>query len=414
MADSRSSRSKKEREAFSNGVGNVLDKIENPSIGNLLATPGRALSDRMALIRSTQYKVDKPILKAFALDMLGVLSSWLNDPEVLCCLIHGIFAAYIGSEDQKNLDRINEGYKLADTGFGKFLDSMIVFVDFVIVMLTQDIKKLAIMIPDIIKEVFGMIMGVVLLILQETLYAFRDSQIKVIFDWMDEWDTNQTWAKCLPLKDMINILKKYVHDYGMLAKLLNKINAFASGLSSAWKAKQKATEQVKDLEFLYWLRDLLIKLKKASLNFDLCVDYEFVAAAVDPLAEDDPNTVYNREKGSLSNLDDPKYDNAGDPNEQQGYTIGDNGDVIVDADKKTKGNYLPQISNSFIREFVHSNYSIPYEVIDNTITRGLAGDHIQGTNVTSRYPEDIISRCAHTPTSEETLGFIFNLRNRTT
>jgi hypothetical protein len=399
---------------FSNGVEDVINRASNPNITTILNTPGRILSDRMSLLRETVNKVDKPILKQFANDMLSVLVSWLDDPEVLCCLIHGIWSAYASQNDITGNDPRGQ-LTLADSDFGKFLDMLITFVDFIIILLTDDIKKLTFFIPDVIKEIFSAIMGAVLLVIQETIFSLRDSVLRVIFDWMDEWDNNGTWAKCLPLKHMIDVLKKYVHDYGALAELMGKIKGFVSGMKGSWSKKLEAVvPNAKDLEFLYWLRDLLIKLKRAVLNFDFCVDYEFVPATGTP---SDIGIKEMDRSATLNKFRNPEYDNVGDPNSQQGYTIGADGTILVNKDavaNTANGNYIPRVSNSFLREFIHSQYNLPYDVIDNTLTRGTAADHIQGTNVTSSNVDTIVSRCANTPTAQETLRWMLNLRDRTT
>lgn len=397
---------------YSAGVRDRINALQNPSITTALGTPGKLLQDRMTLLREISNKIDQPILKSFAQDMLGVLASWLDDPEVLCCLIHGIWAAYAADKEINTSQEL----VLADTEFANFLDMLITFVDFVITLLTQDLKRLTFMIPDIIKEIFTAIMGAILLVVQETLFALRDSVISVIFEWMDSWDNEGTWSKCLPLKSLINILKKYVHDYGLLADLLNKIKAYVAGMRVGWSKKaEQAVPNAKDLEFLYWVRDLLVKLKRAVLNFDFCVDYEFV-----------PKANTNEELNNQVN--DPNFDNKtvdaasrsrnqlnDDPNNKLGYTIAGDGSILVDKDKLTKqrGTYVPRVSNSFLREFIHNEYGLPYDVIDNTISRGSSNDHIQGTNVTSN-SDLVIDRCADTPTAEETLRFMLNLKDRTT
>jgi len=210
---------------------------------------------------------------------------------------------------------------------------------------------------------------------------------------------------------MINILKRYINDYGMLAEIFEKIKGYSAGLRAKFGPTSKLlVPNIKDLEFLYWLRDLLIKLKRSILNFDLCVDYEFVPN----------NTIKDITDGSKSanvayvdKLTDPNRNNLSDINNQQGYTIGSDGTIFVDKDKVTNnGSWVPRLSNSFLREFIHKEYNIPYDVIDNTITRGTAGDSIQGTNVTSNVLNTIQDRCANTPTADDTVQWILNLRGR--
>jgi hypothetical protein len=389
---------------FSTGVRNVLNTIENPSISNLVGTPGQKLLQRSNLLSSMVSDINRPILRGLANDMISVMASWLDDPQVLCCLIQGIWSAYVARNTNLN---VRSSITLADSDFGKFLDHMIAFLDFIIILLTQDIKRMVFFIPDFIKEIMNVIIGAVLLLIQETAFALRDSILSVVFEWISVWDTEKTWSKCLPLKQMMNILKKYIHDYGLLADIFEKIKGYVSGIrSKSERIADTLVPNVKDLEFLYWLRDLFIKLKRATLNFDLCVDYEFIPNKEITKPNDDQSIKKN------IYVDDTTLDNKVNPNKQQGYTIGSDGTILIDRDKVVNGNYIPRLSNSFLREFIHKEYNIPYDVIDNTITRGTSGDHIQGTIVTSDATNTIIDRCSNTPTAEETVQWILNLRNR--
>lgn len=392
---------------FSTGVKHVFDAIERPSIINVLGTPGKELQKRSELLREMVNDINKPILKGLATDMLSVMVSWLNDPQVLCCLIQGIWTAYLAQNRNNFLER---NRTLATTDFGKFLDHMIALLDFIIILLTQDLKRMIFFIPDLIKEIMNAVIGAVLLLIQETAFALRDSILGIVFDWMNNWDTERTWSKCLPLKSMINVLKKYINDYGLLAEIFEKTKGYTAGLRAKFNpiAKQ-LVPNVKDLEFLYWLRDLFIKLKRATLNFDLCVDYEFVPTPNIIKPNDDQSLGKN---AYVDNLNSPDRDNSGDINKQQGYTTGSDGTILIDRDKATdSGNWVPRISNSFLRDFIHKEYNIPYDVIDNTITRGTSGDHIQGTNVTSTAANTILDRCSNTPTAEEAVKWILNMRS---
>jgi len=394
-------------EQFSTGVNDVLGKVQNPTIA--LTKPGQELQKRVGLLKEMVNNLNKPILKALATDMLTVMSSWLNDPQVLCCLIQGIYAAYVA----KNT-KLTDGnqLKLADTNFGKFLDTMIAFIDFIIIFLTEDLKlKIpSFFIPDFIKEIMSTLMGAILLILQETSFAIRDSVISMIFEWMDTWDTEQTWSKCLPLKQMINILKKYVNDYGILADIFEKIKGYVGGMRVGVElALEKITPNVKDLEFLYWLRDLLIKLKKAVLNFDFCVDYTFFNNSINGVPGEEKliRTVLGQTP-NIENVFDPTL-NINNPNDIQNYTIGADGTILLN--KESNSNWIPRVSNTFLREFINKEYGIPYEVIENTITRGSSADHVQGTDITSDN-QYLIDKCVNTPTAQETLRWILNIKSR--
>ena len=406
MAINNTTNSQSDLDKFSTGVSSVLDKLENPSLNNLYSTPGDMLRKRTALLRESVEGLNKPILKALANDMISVMVSWLDRPDVLCCIIQGIFSAYMVSHPELiEAGQIKKKFTIADSGFGKWLDNLIAFLDFIIILLTQDIKRWFIMIPDLIKEIYTAIMGAIILLIQETIFALRDSIIASIFTWMDTWDTDQTWSKCTPLKQLINVLKKYINDYGFLAKIMEKIKGYVSGIKG-WglKMQKDLVPNVKDLEFLYWLRDLLIRLKRAVLNFDLCIDYEFTAKPDDGTIAG----VTGRPKTYIDALANANNDNIGPISDQLGYTTGADGSILIDKDKIIDGNWIPRLSNSFLREFIHKEYGIPYDVIDNTINRGSSADHIQGTIVTP----NPFSKCANSPNAEQTLQWILNIKSR--
>jgi hypothetical protein len=197
----------------------------------------------------------------------------------------------------------------------------------------------------------------------------------------------------------------------MLAELFEKIKGFISGQRQTWNIALPIVPLAADLEFLYWLRDLLINLKQAVLNFEFCVDYTFFNGDIGGRAGDiDGVTVTAGPDVNIEDVLNPKI-NLNDPSRAQPYTIGDNRDILVDKDKMFGGNWVSQVSNGFLREFIHQQYGIPYEVIDNTITRGTAEDSIQGTNITSGN-NFLMDRCANTPTAQEALRWVLNIQSR--
>lgn len=392
--------------SFSTGIENLVDGISNVTLGDI-GSVGKNLSIRVELLRSMVNKVDRPILMNMAAEMLGTMSEWLQDPEVLCCLIHAIWASYTMSEGQPERQ-----YRIADTKFGDFLDMFISLIDFIIALLTDDIKKLSLFFPDIIKELANGILGAVVLVLQETLYTLRDSVIAVIFQWLDSEDTAATWARCLPFKNLINILKKYIHDQGLFASLFEKIKGLTSGMRMDWKALRNLPTNAKDLEFLFWLRNLLIKLKQAVLNFDFCIDYEYVAPS-DSAQQTNVGAIPVSTTDVRKTIS-PVFSKVANNDDNQGYTTGADGTIIVDPNKAADDNgvWLSRVSNSFIREFLHKEYDLPYEAIDNTITRTTSANTVQGTQVEGPTAQAIQDLCAFTPTAKQTLSWMLNIKNR--
>lgn len=392
--------------SFSTGIENLVESTENINLGDI-GNIARNLDARATFLRSMVNKLDRPILRQMAADMLSSMSSWLEDPEVLCCLIHAIWGAFTASagEPERRL-------RIADTKFGDFLDMFISFIDLIIVLLTDDIRKIKLYFPDIISELVNSIMGAIILSVQETLYSLRDSVIASIFEWIDNKDTDATWTRCLPVKALLNILKKYTHDHGMFASLMEKIKAYTSGLRLEWSYIAELPTNARDLEFLFWLRNLLIRLKQAVLNFDFCVDYEFVPASdsADQTSVGSPRV----ESVSATNRQQPNFSEVSSTPKSQGYTTGADGTVIVDPSKVSGDNgvWLSRVSNSFIREFLNKEYNLPYDVIDNTITKAVASDNIQGTKINGKSAEVIQDLCSFTPTAKQTLSWMLNIRNR--
>jgi hypothetical protein len=399
---------------FSTGVENLVDTSNldmMTMIGGDLGSPGVTLRNRMTLLKTMVEKINNPVVEGLASDMLSVLKNWLDDPQVLCCLIQGIWAAYLANNKegtQKLLRNSTGNFSLAESDFGKFLDVLISLIDFIIIFIAEDIKRFVFLVPDFIKEIMNGVMGAILLVIQEVAFALRDSIISSIFGWMDSWDTNQTWSKCLPLKQMINILKKYIQDYGLLAGLLEKIKGFTCGTVFEFKKSVEVLPKAKDIEFLYWLRDLLVKLKRSVLNFDFCVEYDYNPGSniLDTL-----NSEQNTSSATIDKLSDPTKEASANLKDYQGYTVASNGTILIDKDKITNDNsiWLPRVSNSFIRDFVHDQYDIPYEVIDNTINRGTSADNIQGSNINST-DQSLFDRCPGTPASKEILSWIMNIK----
>jgi hypothetical protein len=392
--------------SFSTGIENLVDSSTNLKLGDI-GNVGQNLAMRAELLKSMVNKVDKPILKQMASDMLSLLSTWTQDPQVLCCLIHGIWSFYTAKvgEPERQL-------RLADTEFSEFLDMFINLIDLIIIILTEDIKKISIFFPDIIRELVNGILGAILLVVQETLYALRDSVISVVFTWLDAKDTQNTWIKCLPFKQLLNLMKKYIHDYGLIARLNDRIKGYTAGLRLSFSEELELPIHAKDLEFLYWLRGLLIKLKNAVLNFDFCVDYTFVPSADVPISG--PTMGPFASASPAQPVTFPIFTQVADTPRAQGYTTGADGTILVDPNKvaDNNGTWLSHVSNSFIREFLHKEYNLPYDVVDNTITKTTSADVVQGMQINSDTSQAINDKCAFTPTAKEALSWMLNIRNR--
>lgn len=408
--NSHSANSQPDIEGFSRGLEDAIGRVGSITVRDVL---GISLFERVTqknvnetvILKDMISKIDQPILKGLAMDTITVLSNWFNDPETVCCLIQGIWSMYAASNETPPTD-----FRLADTDFVKWLDVLISFIDLIIVLLTSDLKKLELFIPDFIKEITNAIIGAILLVLQETLFALRDSIInRILAEIDDAADQNSIWAKCLPLQQLLDVIKRYVSDYGLFAELFEKIKGFISGkVGDFGRLKDLGLpKNVRDLEFLYWFRDLLLKLKQATLNFDLCVFYGNAATGGNTNPEDDPdNSVGNG--GILASDSQIRRPN---PSEVQGLKLAADGTILEDR-AQARENTIPILTNSSVRTFLNKYYGFPLDVVDNVLTGTTSDDNVQGTNINSNRISDINADCPNSPSPEEIVKWALRVRNR--
>lgn len=392
-------------ERFSETIDNILDSITNApgSVQDILRLSSKAFAEKQAsgrpILDELIKNVDRPILMNMAKDVVTIMSNWFEDPQLLCCLVQGLWGLYAVTRSQT----------LSNTDFGKWLDVLITFVDVIIVMLTSNIKKLTFMIPDFIKEIMTGVIGAILLVLQELLFAIRDSIINQLLAAIDsDAKTDQIWAKCLPLAQLIAILKKYINDFGLFAELFEKIKGFIGNVVGDF-GYMKAFDfpnNVKDLEFLYWFRDLLLKLKAATISFDLCY-----LPTTAPTGSPIDLSIYQAPPGSP--LATPSFNKTGqgDPSAVQGIVVASDGTILQDTNGLAK-NSIPILTNSSIRGFLNKYYGYPLEVVDNLLTGSSSKDAIHGSQITSDRLSNLNADCPNSPTPGEIVAWALRVRNR--
>lgn len=352
-------------------------------------------------------KIDKPILKGLAKDVSTVLSNWFENPKIICCLIQGLWSIYATSEMKKNIKSSNE-YSLSNTEFSGFLDVLIAFIDVIIVILTDGIKKIVFMIPDILKELMYGVMGAVIIMLQQTLFSLRDSVISALIKWIDKsqagTSTSSVWAKCLPLSQFFDVIKKYIHDYGLLTELEEKIKGYISSMynrfAPQWKNEFNIAKINKDLEFLYWFRDLLVKMKTAATNYDLCIPFDY---SVPDSNTNNINIDDSINNSISSNTDYPLTSS------NLGIKVTSNGTILVD---KQSINTIPLLSNSSIRGFLNKYYGYPLDIVDSLLVGATSKDSIIGTNINSQNISDLNADCPNTPSAEDIMKWALDIRNQ--
>jgi len=382
---------------FSNNLESILQKITNPSLSNLL----KNYRGRKELLYQMIEDVDRPILKGLMADTVGVLANWFEDPETVCCLIQGLWAIYAKSVNRNISIGINE------TEWAKWIDLLVSFIDLIIVFLTDDIKKIVFFIPDVLKDIMNGVMGAILLVLQETLFALRDSILNTLLKAIDKGsETDKIWAKCLPLYQLIRILRKYISDWGLFADLFNKIKGFIAGKTAGFGILKKLDlpMNVKDLEFLYWFRNLLLNIKVAALNFDLCVNYAYSPSSAVGNIPTVETVALAKTPFGLSKASDLTK-------EDLGLTYTSDGSILIDREK-VKDNTLPLLSNSSIRLFLNKYMGYPLDKVDDIITASMPNDSIQGTSINSDRTSNINADCPNTPDPETIVKWALNLRDR--
>lgn len=381
----------------SDSIEQFVNSVKRPSLSTVTLGQGKKY-----LLQLEVDELNNKILYQLADDMISTLTTWLEDPEVLCCLVHAIWDGFFRKS--------NEEFELgiANTSFANFLDDIITVVDIILAFVTNDIKEsFEFVMEDIIKIFMDTILGATLTVVQEISGALRDTFLNMVFNWIDDFDTEETWTECLPMKELINVIKKYIHDYGILSEIFEKVQAYIGASSNKWKKSMEAPVKTKDLEFLYWFRDLLVKLKRSVVNFDFCVNYQYVPTNGDNVSGN-VNNASNERITSIEKINNPDIARQSSSSPHQGYTIESDGTILVNKDKlkDDNGMWIPRVSNSFIRDFLHDEYNMSYQAIDNIINTGTSSDSIQGT-VTNN--EKLMDKCANVPSSKQILEGILNI-----
>jgi hypothetical protein len=370
----------------------------------------------VSLLDETINNIDTPILKDLCLETLGVLKGWFTDPQTLCCLVQGIWASYLASnKPTKGFNLKVTEIHIKNVSFAQFIDLLITFIDLIIVLLTNDMKKFSFFMADFLEEIADAVMGAVFLVIQETLKSIKDSLLGEIIIWIDKakgsvTGTDNIWAKCLPLDQLFNVIKKYVSDYGMFAKLMDWIKSLHAkqiGFKGFGGAKELLAN-VKDLEFLYWFRDFLVKLKQALINFDLCVGYDYIPEVISSSSD---KTI---DSNNPSPFPPPngEYGQLSDPTKNTGFQVAADGSILLDKNMMSTAGTITAITNAQMKPFLVKYMGYPSEVVDNMIAGSTSMDHIQGSNINSTNPSNIAADCPNSPDPASILNWVYSIRYR--
>jgi len=404
-----------------------LNDTSFKGVNDLVSIVNNAQLDSVDLLRKLTEDIDRPLFKTLATDMINFLGSFYGSEEVLCCLLKNILIMAGAGETinewreavkkfKENLtgeeEDLSNEYKISvsDLAFVKTLDEMIFVIDTIIVFLELDVQDVVFPILDFSHLLSSAILGMLIISMQEIVFTMRDTAIAWVVNSLVQNVGNQAWLKCLPFIDFIKILRRYIHDYGFLDRLFNLMNGYI-GESYKKLDKYRKTdilENIRMLEFLKWLRDILVKMKRASINWELCVDLDF---DMDP----------DRNKTEVESVYDDFIVNyltgkitLGYPADNLNITLGDDNTILNNIDNpifdksKVDKNYRPP-SNSEIRNFLVGSMGIPSEIADQMTGLTNATDNVQGT--LSRDPMKTNNDCGYTLNPSDVKKILLDIIN---
>jgi len=393
----------------------IQDKISNfadhlgpagaKGVVDLIGLATDSKLDAIGFLKRLTNDVNVPVLQPLANDLIEVLGSFYTSEEVLCCLIKNLLVTTkLGQaiEDAKKklkdeLDRLSDKEKaaivvgtasdpvtlltfsVAELGFIDTIDQLIFIIDTILAIMGTNITDIMIPPLDFSKLLSDSIVGMICIALQEIIFTLRDSAIAWIVDALTKNVGNQAWIKCFPYMGLIQILKEYIHDYGLLDKLFKLIEGFVGGKHAKFKKylEAKYPKNVKDMEFLKWLRDVLIKIRNAAISWEFCVDLNF-----DP-TDADEKTEVQKNIGIEILKDDFKKKITGKPDDNINTTLGDNNTILINGDienqinKDKIGDFRPP-SNSEVNTFLVNHMGISKDLADQ-LTGLTDRDNVQGS-----------------------------------
>jgi len=352
--------------------------------------------DLVSMLKDLTNSIDKPVLKSFATDMIGVLGSFYVSEEMLCCLIKNLLIQLglqekLESVNKKihdlrdsqadpnndayvsglHLDKDNFEFILSESGFAQAIDSIVAIIDIMLSFLELDIKDFVMPSLDFIREITEAAIGFLCIAMQEIIFTLRDAGFEWIIKKIDEATEDMEWAKCLPYMDFITIMKKYIHDYGLTAKLA----ALMQGFTANWGNKfNKAfgddfNKNVKVIETLRFIKSVLLKIKESVISMEYCV---FLNQDPETENKTDDNPYFKYLANSLGNSNSQTYDhNTNDFLFSDDDTIlndVNDGSNNLDIDKGQNSINVP--SNDEVRAFLLNYMGLSADKADQMLADG--------------------------------------------
>ena len=402
------------RDRISNFASNMGNTSFN-GVEQLVNIANDAQLDGIGYLRKLTTDVDNPVFKNLANDLINILGSFYASEEVLCCLIKNLLITVkaggaIDSAKKKIIDmekQILDGkiedsnLSVSDFDFVSTIDELIFIIDTIISFMQLEISDFVLPNLDFAKLISDTVVGMVVISMQEIVFTLRDASIAWIIDALSRRVGDNAWAKCLPFMDFTRILKRYVHDYGMLERLFNMI----SGVVGAKHAKMASyvensfPRNVKEVEFLKWLRDILIKMKSASISWEFCVDLNFDASHDnEDISEGQQNLTDFLSQNNLKDI------TTGDPDNNIKTTLGDNNTILTNAEINQGQSQPDQVgifappSDSEVNGFLTKHLGLSKDQADQ-LTGFTSRDNVQGT--LSDNPTTTNNDCGYTLTRSD-------------
>lgn len=379
-------------------VNSVFTSLNNTSIGGI----GNAINivqdqkgDLFDMLEIMTEEIDKPIFKSLANDMIGVFGSFYFSEDMLCCLVKNIlitlkldtklieYRKFILEMKAKMDPNITQGlhiddasisYVISETSYANSIDALIAIIDIVLVFLELELGK-DIIFPalDFIREITEATVGFLCIAMQQMLFSLRDQGIEAIIKAIDENTSKSNWAKCLPYMDFISIIKKYIHDYGLLDRLMSLIQGFTADWFRKFEKKieRGLPKNVKLITLLRAIKDMLLKIKNAVISFEYCIflnDDPAIQAAI--LNDENPYFKYIE---NVLNAGDGRGTNDF---MSDGFFVSDNDTILVNSDDgsgdlNSKGqNSIKVPNNDEIRNFLLNYMGLSTDKVDQMLADG--------------------------------------------
>lgn len=377
-------------------LGDNLGNTSFRGVNDLISMTQESQLDAVGLLRKLTNDIDNQSFKALASDMINVLGSFYGSEEVLCCLIKNLLLAAKAGDEIKSWkekakefkegltgeeEDLSEEFSLSvnELGFVKMLDEMIFVVDTIIIFLSLDTEDFIIPTLDFSKLLSEAIVGMIIIAMQEIIFTLRDTAIAWIVDSLSKNVGNQNWVKCLPFMDFVRILRRYIHDYGLLDRLFKLISGHIGAKHKTFMGYQNSdfVNNVKMIEFLKKLRDILIKMKNASLSWEFCVDLNF---DFDPQKDkSETESIYD------DFITNPNYSQTttGNPEDNLNIKLGDDNTILTNTgdqilDPNEVDNFHPP-SNSEVNAFLMKFLGLPKDLADQITGMTDNTKNIQGS-----------------------------------